>query len=282
MNSCTEQHEQQSAWLSMLLVVIASMLVCVNDTNAQRLDITVLTQPNNENTDQFSGLPTLTEITSTQVDAQVKQIVAQLDSISFDEREEAALLLVSQSIDRRQICKVLSGNDLSLEQRHRLIDWLRNDLLTTPHAAIGIRVRSTSNIIVIDALIEDLPAIEVLKPGDQIIKLNGLPLMHWTQFLQSISSRKPGDMVKITVKRSFEPDDKNDDKELEVKELSFDIILGSDEYLINIDGSRQVNTYVRNAIARDLKTITKRYGPKILRIEGGEVPKINLGITADK
>lgn len=277
---CTKYNKPR-AWLSVLLVAV-SMLICVNNTNAQQLDVSILTQLTNKNIDPLSGLPTLTEIASTKVSAQVKQIITQLDSLSFAEREAAAQLLVSQNIDRRQICKVLSGNDLSLEQRHRLVDWLRNDLITTPHAAIGISVRRTSNIIIVDVLIEDLPAIEVLKPGDQIIKLDGLPMLQWTQFLRSISSRKPGDKVKLTVKRSFEPDGKNDDQELEVKELDFDIILGSDEYLINSDGTKQVNTYVRQAIARDLKTITKRYAPKILLIKGGEAPKINLGTTADK
>lgn len=286
MNGCAEQHKQLKtrSWLSLALVATTSMLFYVNDANAQRLDVSAVRQQSDESTLVLSGLPTLAEISSTKINEQVKQIVAQLDSYSFAKRELAVQLLVTKNIDRRQICKVLSGNDLSSEQRHRLVDWLRHDLLTTPHAAIGISIglRRINGAIVVGALIEDLPAIEVLMPGDQIIGLDGLLINERDAFLQSIGSRKPGDKVTITVKRSIELVDKNDASKIELRELNYEIILGSDELLFNVDGIRTGNALVQRALNRDLAIIVDRYGPKVLRIEGGETPKPDLDTTADK
>lgn len=283
MNSCTEQNKKQSAsaWQSLMLLAVAVLLFSANSATAQRIRLNVLQQHSDEKINALSGLPTLAEIPSIKVDEKVKQIVAQLDSHSFAQRELAMQSLTANSIDRRQICKVLSGNDLSLEQRHRLVGWLKHDLISTPHAAIGISIsslRRTNQAIVVDSLIEDLPAIEVLMPGDQIISLDGLPINERDQFLQSIGSRKPGDKITITIKRSFEPDDNNDDSELVVRELDFEIVLGSDELLYNVNGMRTGNALVQKALKRDLVIILERYGPKILHIESGEPSKPGNGL----
>ncbi len=262
-----------------MLLVAAAILFTTSSLNAQQRRGITLPQPSIEELKPFSGLPTQEEILSTKVEEKIKQIVDQLDSPAFTRREEAAKQLVSENISRRQICKILSGNDLSLEQRHRLVDWLRNDLITIPHAAIGIGVRRISSKIIIDNLIENLPATEVLEHGDQIIGLDGLPINQWTQFYQSISSRKPGDKVTLTIKRSFEPDEKDDSRELEVRELDFDIILGSDEYLLNRDGTKQVNPFVKGALAIDMKTIVNRYGPKIVHIQSEETSESDFETT---
>lgn len=279
MNGFTKQHKQQtaSASLSWMLVASAMLLLTANHATAQ--------QPGNENTIVFSGLPTPAEIASTKVDEAVKQIVKQLDSQSFAQRELATQRLISSNIDRRQTCKLLSGNDLSLEQRHRLVNYLRHDLQTTPHAAIGVRInllRRANEAIIIEALIENLPAIEVLEPGDQIISLDGLLMNNFNQFLQSISSRKPGDRVTITVNRSFKHDNNDGEQESDVRELDFEIILGSDDYLINPDGIKQVNIYVQRALSKDLITVAQRYGPKVLQIESVLEPKSDFGTSAAK
>ena len=275
--SCTKHRKQQTpiAWLNLMLVATA-MLITSNHASAQQFG--------DENNIVFSGLPTPAEIASTKVDKAVKQIVEQLDSQSFAQRELATQRLISSNIDRRQTCKLLSGNDLSLEQRHRLVNYLRHDLLTTPHAAIGIRInlRRANEVVIVEALIENLPAIEVLEPGDQIISLDGVPMYNFEQFRQSISSRKPGDSVTITVNRSFKHDGNADDQESDVRELDFEIILGSDDYLLDSDGIKQVNTYVLRALNKDLLTIAQRYGPKILHIESGETAKLDNEATTPK
>ncbi len=285
MNSCNKQNKQltASAWLSVLLVV-ASMLCATSNVIAHQQRINILPQNSSAGLDPFSGLPTQKEILSTIVDEKIKQIVAQLDSPDFTRREEATRQLVSENISRRQICKVLLANDLSSEQRHRLVDWLRSDLKTTPHAAIGIRIvrRKMNEEIVVEALIEDLPAIEVLEPGDKVVALDGLTITHWEQFLQSISSRKPGDKVTVTVKRSTKRNANIDDQKSEMQELNFELILGSDDYLINEDGTKQVNSLIRGALNRDLITIVNRYGPKILRIRTTQVPKSDTGASEAK
>lgn len=280
MNRCNKHPIQQAscAWSSMLLVA-AAILFTTSSLNAQQRRGITLPQPSIEELKPFSGLPTQEEISSTRVDEKIKQIVAQLDSPAFTRREEAAKQLVAENISRRQICKILSGNDLSLEQRHRLVDWLRNDLNTTPHAAIGISVRSTRKVIIIDHFVENLPAAEVLERGDQIIRLDGVSINNFDQFRQSISSRKPGDKVTITIKRSFESEEKDDSRELEVRELDFDIILGSDEYLLNRDGTKQVNPFVKGALAIDMKTIVNRYGPKIVHIQSEETSQSDFEAT---
>ena len=261
------------------MLAAAAILFTTSNLNAQQRRGTILPQHSIEELEPFSGLPTQEEISSTKVDAKIRQIVDQLDSPAFARREEAAKQLVAENISRRQICKILSENDLSLEQRHRLVNYLRHDLLTTPHAAIGIGVRSSSSNIIVDNLIENLPATEVLELGDQIISLDGLAINQWTQFYQSISSRKPGDKVTLTIKRSFEPDEKNDSRELEVRELDFDIILGSDEYLLKRDGTKQVNPFVKGALAKDMKTIVNRYGPKIVHIQSEETSQSDFETT---
>ncbi len=283
MNGRDKQQDKltPSVWLQ--LVLVATLLLAVNDANAQELNDVNAQVQNEGSMVALSGLPTLAEITSTKVNENIKQIVAQLDSPSFTRREDASQQLVSENVSRRQICKVLSENDLSPEQRNRLIEWLSNDLITTPHAAIGISManRRINDAIFISALIEDLPAIEVLEPGDQIISIDGLAIKEQNQFLQSIGSRKPGDKVVITVKRSNGLNDMLNDKVPEVRELDFEIVLGSDELLFDVNGRRTGNAMVQRALHRDLITIVQRYGPKILRIKGGEVTKLNLGTIAE-
>lgn len=280
MNGFTKQHKQQtaSASPSWKLVACAMLLLTANHATAQ--------QSGNENTNVFSGLPTPAEIASTKIDEAVKQIVKQLDSQSFAQRELATQRLISNNIDRRQTCKLLSNNDLSLEQRHRLVNYLQYDLRTTPHAAIGVRInlrRARANEeVIVEALIENLPAIEVLEPGDQVISLDGIPVNNFDQFRQLISSRKPGDNVAVRVKRSFRQDEIDDDQEPDIRELDFMIILGSDDYLLDSDGIKQVNIYVQRAISKDLITVAQRYGPKVLQIESVLESKSDFGTSAAK
>ena len=218
--------------------------------------------------DEIPGLPTDQDLEFVTVDPALAKLVAMLDHAMFGAREKAMQRLLGGPVDRSQICKMLAGSELSSEQRHRLLTLLRYDLLNAPRGAIGIVIdrRKLPNNIIIEQLIENLPAIEVLEPGDRITQLDGKPAPDWVFFRRSIEARKPGDIVSITIERLL--DDARDDADTaQLQTLNFELALGSSDLLRDPATGRVQVSPVQSTRAADAYQAAARFGPRPRRIE---------------
>ncbi len=256
-------------WPVTARTVIVATIVCVADASiGQQAQAEILERPPRSISDG-PGLPTDQDLEFVRVDPSLADLVAKLDDPVFAIREAAMQRLLGGIVNRRQVCKVLARKDLSPEQRHRLLVCLRDDLLNAPRGAIGISVdpRRRSDEIVIQQLVEGLPAIEVLEPGDQIIRLDGQPAGTWESFVRSIQARRPGDKVLLTVERLVEPED-TDGRDPAVQRLDFEIVLGSTE-LLRDPATGQVLRIPRMELARadDAAEAANRFGPRPRLIE---------------
>ena len=217
-----------------------------------------------------TALPTDQELGFVTVAPCFADLGAQLEDAVFGTREEAMQRLLDWTVDRRQICKMLAGKRLSLEQRHRLLLVLRDDLLNAPRGAIGISVdprRRRHNEIIVEQLVEGLPAIEVIEPGDHVTHFNGQPTARWELFVAMIQARKPGDIVTITVQRRVDQEDQGTE-EPKMRTLQFELVLGSAELLIDpATGQVQRNTTLDRARAVDADQAVDRFGPRPRLIE---------------
>ena len=257
-------------------VVSVAILCLAGPVLAQELQV-VVPQPVQTSTDNIPGLPTDQDLADVTVDPALAELVALLDDATFGAREKAMQRLLGGPVNRLQICKMLAGTDLSLEQRHRLLALLRHDLLNALDAdadrgAIGIQIdqRKQPNEIIIEQLIENLPAIEVLEPGDRITHLDGKPLPTWDQFRKSILSKKPGDVVSVTIERSLpnELEDAPDEAEDARSEtLNFELTLGSVNLLPKRATGRAELNRVLTTRARSADQVVDRFAPQPRLIE---------------
>lgn len=251
------------------IAVLVATLCLAGPVTAQELPPGVaVPRPLQPSIDEISGLPTDQDLEFVTVDPALAKLVAMLDHAMFGAREKAMQRLLGGPVDRSQICKMLAGSELSSEQRHRLLTLLRYDLLNAPRGAIGIVIdrRKLPNNIIIEQLIEHLPAIEVLEPGDRITQLDGKPAPDWVFFRRSIEARKPGDIVSITIERLL--DDARDDADtVQLQTLNFELALGSSDLLRDpATGQVQVSP-VQSTRAADAYQAAVRFGPRPRRIE---------------
>ena len=264
-------------------IVVVATTVCLADAaiGQQPQAVILETSPSASPSpiSDATALPTDQELAFVTVDPSLADLVAKLDDAVFGTREQAMQRLLDWTVDRRQICKMLAGKRLSLEQRHRLLLVLRDDLLNAPRGAIGISVdplRRRRNEIIVEQLVEGLPAIEVLEPGDRVTHFNGKPIARWESFVAMIQARKPGGTVTITVQRRVDQDDQSPE-EPKMRALPFELVLGSTELLIDpATGQVQRNTNLERARANDAAQAVDRFGPrtKLIRFRDKSAPEV--------
>ena len=265
-------------WPITARTVVVATIVCLADAAIGQQPQAVILEPPPSSISDATALPTDQELAFVTVDPSLADLVAKLDDPVFAIREAAMQRLLGGLVNRRQVCKVLARKDLTPEQRHRLLVCLRDDLLNAPRGAIGISVdpRRWPDEIVILQLVERLPAIEVLEPGDQITHLDGRPAGTWETFLRSIQARRPGDKVLLTVERLVEPEDTNG-QDPAVRRLDFEIVLGSTE-LLRHPATGQVLRIQRMELARanDAAQAAVRFGPRprLIEFREGSTPEV--------
>lgn len=269
-------------WPITARIVVVATIVCLADAAiAQQPQAVILVRPPSSIFDAIA-LPTDQELAFVTVDPSLADLVAQLEDAVFGTREEAMQRLLDWTVDRRQICKMLAGKRLSLEQRHRLLLVLRDDLLHgPPRGAIGISIdrrRRRGNEIIVGQLVEGLPAIEVIEPGDHVTHFNGQPTARWELFVAMIQARKPGDTVTITVQRRVDQEDQGPE-EPKMRTLQFELVLGSTELLIDpATGQVQRNTTLDRARADDAARAVDRFGPRprLIQFRERSTPEVEL------
>ena len=251
-------------------VVVATIACLADAAIGQQPQARILGRASSPVSDA-TALPTDKDLESVTVDPSLADLVAKLDDPVFAIREAAMQRLLGGIVNRRQVCKLLARKDLTPEQRHRLLLVLRDDLLHgPPRGAIGISIdsrRRRGNEIIVEQLVEGLPAIEVLEPGDRVTHLNGQPTALWDSFVAMIQARNPGDTVTITVQRRVDQDDQGP-QEPKMRTLQFELVLGSTELLIDpVTGQVQRNTNLERARADEADQAADRFGPRPRLIE---------------
>ena len=152
-------------------------------------------------------LPDEATLRSVTVDPQVRALVAQLDDASFQTREAATQALLEVAPDRMHLYAMLVQEELSTEQRYRLLEVIREHLLRTPRGALGISMRIAPlgdhgmGIQVTD-FVQGLPAQRVLQVGDIITHIDGTPVTDNDQVIARVQTKRPGEKVMLTIHRA--------------------------------------------------------------------------------
>ena len=139
-------------------------------------------------------------------DPRVGALVRDLGSESFERREAASRALLDPAIPDAQVWLHLSGacGPLGHEAHARLLEVGRTRIVDAPRGALGIQMAgrfASPDGVVITALIPNMPARLVLKPGDRIVQLDGKPIQVDQQLSSIVQTKRPGERIKVVVMR---------------------------------------------------------------------------------
>lgn len=213
----------------------------------------------------------------------------QLGSAEWREREEAseALRSLSDPGTNEWIRARLSRDDLTTEQRHRLVDALCRRIVERPRGAIGITMdsmrRDGRGVRVVD-LVRGMPAAEVLRVGDVIERIDDEPIANSEDLAELVQEMRPGAEVRLHVRRPLRDAQgrpRRDDAGATITEpVELTITLGSMEELEQSERlggpAVRVQTTVLREREREASFLRHRFGgpASMVRVEGTPPPAI--------
>jgi hypothetical protein len=223
--------------------------------------------------DQIGPPFSLDELRDVSVEPAVLDLVQRLDSPDFKEREAASEALRTNDGWRMQMYALLAGETVTVEQRCRLLQVIRAQLVNMPRGALGIEmapqqlVRGGPIEIRIVDLIPGLPAERVLQVGDRIVAIDNQPLLIEDDLQSRVQSKRPGDTVAVTIRRSRVDDNgkviRDQAGEPVTEVLNLQIALGSAEVLERQNRNlATVSQRVRNARRIEADAVTYAFAPK--------------------
>lgn len=200
-------------------------------------------------TDNDDLLPTPQQLRAITITPEVRSLVGELDSPDFAEREKATRKLIDLRIENVQFYAMLERDELSAEQRSRLLAVIRERVVNAPRGALGIHMdvagrpgvdgEVREGVAVLD-LIAGMPAERVLRVNDRITHIGDSRIFSAEDLIMLVQGRRPGDSVGLTVERVVRDDtnaivrDENGKATFENLELT--IKLGSVEQLHDTRG----------------------------------------------
>lgn len=221
-----------------------------------------------------SMLPSHEQLKKIEIDAEVLLCIDRLGDSTYATREEAMVELLNGSFVKDQIYAALVKLRLTSEQRHRLLVVVQDRLLATPRGAVGIQVnpRLRPGKIIVERLLPDLPARNVLEKGDCITHLNGKPLASWNEFVEEVQTRAPGSKITVTVERVVSGRRPNRlavaAHEPKFKTMEVEIELGSAEMLRDpVSGKVQKGGEVYQRLAAEAAAAARAFGPQPRQIQ---------------
>jgi hypothetical protein len=210
-------------------------------------------------------------------DARLLELVALLDDPAFDVRERAMDDLLERRFDNLQLCALLSRDSLSLEQRHRLLFVLCDQIENTPRGALGISMRIGNLVngrpgVEITDFVPGLPAERVLHVGDRITHIDGRPIATQEDLIILVQTRRPGEDIHLVVDRPVRDDrgnelrDPNGAPRFQTLQVSFP--LGSAAELVDPRTGRSsaINSAVAQHRRLEAQAARRRYGGKPLEL----------------
>jgi hypothetical protein len=187
-------------------------------------------------------------LSEVQIDPHLRELAGRLDDPSFEIRETAARELIQSTTDRLQLYAILGGHDLTVEQRYRLLQIVRDHLVNMPRGAIGIEMEGfpqgmavPGTGVRVKSLIPKLPAERVLQVGDRIMAIDDQPLTVSTDLQRHVQSKRPGEKITMLIRRS-RVDERGDlvldaNNQPVTDDLRIELELGSTELLRNASGA---------------------------------------------
>lgn len=212
------------------------------------------------------------DLANVQLDPALLEVVRHLDDPAFDKREEAAQTVVEKAGDKIQLYAILDHGNLTIEQRYRLLQIVREYLLDMPRGAVGISMAGWQPGMALQGggvrvadLIPGMPAERVLQVGDRIMAIDGHALATQTDLLVYVQTKRPGDRISMSIKRS-KVDDRGDlvlDERNQVMtdDLVVELELGSFETLKNTQRGEARPSPVAQQRAREAGEVADKFAP---------------------
>jgi hypothetical protein len=222
------------------------------------------------------SLPDDAELSRVTIDPDLLAMVAELNSEQYEMREQATATLLDAPHENIQFYAILARQELTTEQRSRLLMIVRQRLLHAPRGAVGIsmiphRAPDGSVHIEVDRLIDGLPAERLLRVGDRITRLEGQPLQAPDQLTVKVQSRRPGDQITLDVLRPRRDEHGRllrDGERVVYDELKIELTLGSADLLDEAGAPRGAQRSAVQQIRRQKsRLIMERFAPQSITID---------------
>lgn len=237
-------------------------------------------------------IPPAERLERIEIDPRLRELVSRLNAPEFDVRQRATAEIADGRYPREQIYAMLARDELSIEQRHRLLTVLQETVLNAPRGAVGISMREhRANDGGIEVLVTDLlpglPAEQVMRIGDRIRAINGRDVESQRDLINRVQVRRPGDTVTMSVRRpKLDPMGReivDDEGRTEFEMLEIDLTLGSAELLVNpVTGQPQTNSNIELLRRQEVIAAERRFGSSAREIKvDGEWPEVaSSAVTA--
>ena len=139
-------------------------------------------------------------------DPAVTALVRDLGATDFAQRDAATTALRDAKVSDEQIWIHLlsTPGGLSYEAHARLLDIGYTRIKDAPRGALGIQMAPRMGEIdgvTVTALIPNMPAQKVLRPGDRIVELDGKPIQVSQQLSTIVQTKRPGERIALVVMR---------------------------------------------------------------------------------
>jgi hypothetical protein len=133
--------------------------------------------------------------------AGLRAIVTRMDDPAWSVREAASKDASSGAWTMQELRKALDEPSLSLEQRSRLEEALWQRWESKPRGAIGITMGQGSGGVLVTQVHEGFPASRVLRVGDVIVAIDGMPTPNNDGLVAVVQRRGPGERLQLSVVR---------------------------------------------------------------------------------
>ena len=139
-------------------------------------------------------------------DPAVTALVRALGATDFAQRDAATTALRDAKVPDEQIWIHLQSTPggLSYEAHARLLDIGYSRIKDAPRGALGIQMAGRmgeNDGVTVTALIPNMPAQKVLRPGDRIVELDGKPIQVSQQLSTIVQTKRPGERIALVVMR---------------------------------------------------------------------------------
>jgi hypothetical protein len=139
-------------------------------------------------------------------DPAVTALVRALGATDFAQRDAATTALRDAKVPDEQIWIHLQSTPggLTYEAHARLLDIGYSRIKDAPRGALGIQMAprmGETDGVTVTALIPNMPAQKVLRPGDRIVELDGKPIQVSQQLSTIVQTKRPGERIPLVVMR---------------------------------------------------------------------------------
>ena len=136
-----------------------------------------------------------------EVPAGLRELVQRMDDPSWSIREQASKDAAAGTWTMRELRKALDGPTLSLEQRTRLEEALWSAWEAKPRGAIGITMAPGQGGVLVTQVHDGFPAARVLRAGDLIVAIDGVPTPDNNGLVAVVQQRGPGERLRLSIER---------------------------------------------------------------------------------